>query len=139
MYMGRIDQSKTTYRYFCSEKCCHIVYIHDTLVSFQEKRDIFTFERDAIKYAYKQEIIKNSTVDKKSWILYLKLLTDIIRFLQAVLDKKSEYELHELKLKVLHTDGIVLEEFHQHAGFMNEILQIRNGIEGTDLQILGNR
>jgi hypothetical protein len=82
---------------------------------------------------------QDPTGDFKVWILYLKMMRDIQLFYQAILDKKSEYELYELKLKALHTDALALEEFHEEEDCMNLILRMRTAIETLDIHILGNR
>jgi ABC-type siderophore export system fused ATPase/permease subunit len=64
---------------------------------------------------------------------------DIERFYQAIVDGKSEYELHELRLKALHTDGLLLEEVHKYEDSMNYVLQRRTEMEKLNLTILGNR
>jgi F0F1-type ATP synthase membrane subunit b/b' len=74
--------------------------------------------------------------DFKVWILYLKMMRYIQLFYQAVLDKKSEYELYELKLKALHTYALALEEFHEEEDCMNLILRMRTAIETLDLHVV---
>jgi len=66
------------------------------------------------------------------------MMRDIERFYQATVDGKSEYELHELRLKALHTDGLMLEEVHTYEDSMNYVLRLRTEIEQLNLSLLGN-
>jgi len=60
-------------------------------------------------------------------------------FYQAIVDNKSEYELHELRLYALHTDGLVLEEVHSCSKTMNVVLRMRTEMEKMNISVLGNR
>jgi len=139
IYMGRVDKTKQTVTYFCSDKCGQTTYIQRTVVNVTLRVADLKIYINRIKSVYKNEMQQDPTGDFKVWILYLKMMRDIQLFYQAILDKKSEYELYELKLKALHTDALALEEFHEEEDCMNLILRMRTAIETLDIHILGNR
>jgi len=91
-----------------------------------------------LKEQYKKYLKQDPTENYAYLVSYIKSHRDILLFYEAVVSKKSEYELHELKLKALHTDSIALEDNHKLGNVMNEILKIRKRIETIDVRVLGN-
>ena len=138
IYMGRIDKKNGKFTYFCSIKCLSASYIKSTLPVCKEilidcPRILYEFERGL------RASLHNKPEEVKTWLLCLTMMRDIERFYQAIVDGKSEYELHELRLKALHTDGLVLEEVHTYEDSMNYILRQRTQMEKLNIVLLGNR
>jgi hypothetical protein len=97
---------------------------------------------DGIQHAkldYKTALRACPTEDHSKGLYYIKTLCDIRRFYQAILDRKCEYELYELKMKALHTDALALEENHKEEERMNAILRMRTVVDAIDVEVMGNQ
>ena len=137
IYMGRIDKAKGTAAYFCSNQCHHASYVKATIHECKQNLKEFPMLFYAIECGLRATIYTIPEEFKK-FLLCRTMMRDIERFYQATVDGKSEYELHELRLKALHTDGLMLEEVHTYEDSMNYVLRLRTEIEQLNLSLLGN-
>jgi len=129
VYMGRIDESKSTREYYCSRTCMRYNYrisitpvLQYRLQSYKEIKDKVTAKYATVlknQLDYTPEEYKQICDECKT---YLYFFVHGSNFISAVLQRKSEYELHELQLKCLHTCGPSLEYFHDNSVVMNGIL-----------------
>jgi hypothetical protein len=139
MYMGRMDPAKQTFDYFCTYNCMIKEYVKSVRVECELKLKSLYYEVKRAKLDYKTALYVCPTEDHSKWIYYIKTLVDIQRFYQAILDRKCEYELYELKMKALHTDGLALEENHKEEDRMNDILKMRTVVDAIDVEAMGNQ
>ena len=139
IYMGRTDSTKQTITYFCTDKCMTKQYIKSVRVSCEVSMESMYDEIQHAKLDYKMELRACPTEYSSKTLYYIKTLRDIQRFYQAIIDRKSEYELYELKMKALHTDGIALEENHKEEERMNTILRMRTVVDAIDVEAMGNQ
>jgi len=129
VYLGRIDKSKSKREYYCTQTCMRYNYrmnmtpiLHHILQSYEERKD-----HVAAKYANVLKNPENYTPEEYKTLCdetktYLYFFIHGVNFISAVLQRKSEYELHELHLKCLHACGPSLEYFHDDSNTMNNIL-----------------
>ena len=138
IYMGRIDKEKGEMVYFCTKKCCHILYIKTMIpICEQHLKDFFIITQ--VIHCAAENDLREKLGEFKNWMLCLKMIKDMEALYRAIVDNKSEYILHELRLYALHTDGLVLEEVHTCSNTMNVVLRMRTEMEKLNLPILGNR
>jgi len=136
--MGRIDESKGTMTYFCTKTCSNNLYIKTTLPVCKQHLEEFVLILQLIHWGATYDLRENLG-EFKTWMLCLKMIRDMQAFYQAIVNNKSEYELHELRLFALHTDGLLLEEVHTRSTTMNVVLRLRTQMERINISILGNR
>ena len=139
IYLGRIDKTKEITDYYCSFPCAKFVYVENIRAQCNFMVSEIAKVVDDWKVDYRLVMhLDPHHPELKKLLIRIRMLCDIKKFCQAVLDRKTEYELHELKLKALHTDGIALEEFHDGVGHMNTILKWRSFLESMCVKMLGS-
>lgn len=146
-YLGRMDVSKAIHRYYCSTSCYKHAYLDETLPVIEgflqqrkkallQEKELYTkclSRRDLDPCCFKiPEHVARLEEHKHS----LFHLTHTIKFLEACIARKSEYELHTLQLKALHTFGPVLEDCHEDEKWMDSVLHSRMIFENLDTSIL---
>jgi hypothetical protein len=139
IYMGRPDRTKRTITYYCTYKCVIKEYIKNVRVDCEISMKTLDFKIQTAKLVYKMELRACPTEYSSKTLYYIKTLCDIQRFYQAIIHKKTEYELYELKMKALHTDGLALEENHKEEERMNDILKMRAVVDAIDVEAMGNQ
>jgi hypothetical protein len=136
VYLGRLDDTKKRFAYFCNKACSNYVYIQDvTKLMTEENRRHRLIIDDSIQ-AYRKNI-KQDPEGSKYFIELIKMHKAIIRFNDAWLAHKSEYELHELRLKATKHIGDFIEENHDCTIVMNLILKLKKCLDDTNIKLFG--
>jgi hypothetical protein len=140
-YLGRVDNSKTIIRYFCTVKCRDYVYLQETLPQIARLLPQYKENLERRKEVYKEYLSCGPTepLPPDVWEEFkhaLLCITHSIKFMEACLSRKSEYELHSLKLKAIHVHGPLIEDLHQEIQDMNDVLRMRLFIDNLDCSAL---
>jgi hypothetical protein len=140
-YLGRLDKSKAIFRYYCTVKCQKYRYLEVTLPQIARLLPVYKEHLEIKKQLYKEYLLSGPTEPlPPDFLEELKhtmlCLTHSIKFLEACHSRKSEYELHSLKLKAVHVHGPLLEDLHKEIQEMDYVLHMKLFMESLDCSAL---
>jgi hypothetical protein len=92
-------------------------------------------EADLLKVLFEKEM-REYNVTLEQYRNYIAFLTHTTKFLDACIERKSEYEMYALKLKALHAYGPVIEDLHEDADKMNHVLLSHLFIKNLECNML---
>jgi hypothetical protein len=143
VYLGRIDETKQTITYYCTTSCQKYMYISRQIPKLKRLLDDLRDSYDKFAYEYKcdlknQDQFKDEDEFKKSTNLWKDVLyatKNTIRFVKAIIDGTSAYELHHLKFKMIHAIAPYLETFSDNIEMMDMILAEHKYLDTLQIEL----
>jgi hypothetical protein len=131
--LGRVDDSKKTFCYFCSSSCQDYNYMETITPNIKKTIKYFTPILEEVIDAYRIALERDD--HPKRMLLFVKTLKSIINFYQGCLDKKGEYALHELRCKATKYIGDFMEEHHDDNSFIDFALKSHKLMNDINIEV----
>jgi hypothetical protein len=137
-YMGQFNLDIMKIKYYCSRDCINYVYRTTQLAFLDDLKSDTEISRNRIKTMYLSDIKNGRKIPNKSEVLLLlKYQNAEIDFYDAVIQGKSLYELHSLRLFAMNLNKKMFEfeDGTVNEGIIHSILYSRKHIEELDITV----